>query len=512
MNAENPTPRRQPSWHRRLALGLATTTVLAGMGGYYLGGGARPDNPFVSPAFAAPSISSEIQGGNRAMPASFADLVERVEPAVVQIVATQVEKAESNPVPPELRGTPFEEFFRRFGAPQGPSTRRGHSLGSGFIVDPAGYIVTNNHVVGNSDEVKVSLTNGQSYDAKLIGRDDKTDLALLKVEPRGELPYVTFGGDDQIRVGDWVMAVGNPFGLSGTVTVGVLSARGRNIGAGPYDDFLQIDAPINRGNSGGPTFDLQGRVIGVNTAIFSPSGGNVGIGFAVPASLAKPVIEQLKTKGVVERGWLGVRMQPLTDELAKAMKLSQAEGALIAGVDPDSPAAKGNLRQGDVIVEFAGHKIGEPRDLARAVAEAPIGKPAKVVVQREGERTTLEVRPGQASRQQQASAGGESGAEQSGATLGLALAPLDSSARARFGLQDDVKGAVITGIKDDSPAAEAGLRPGDVITKVGSTAVASPSDVADAVQQHKKSDNKAIALLVLRRGVSQYVALPLDDA
>lgn len=507
MSSGNPTetPRRPPAWRRRLTLALAATTMIAGVAGYYLGqSGAEP---VIGSALAAPPPVVSL--GNQQAPGTFADLAARVKPAVVQVTAAQIERAPANPVPPELRGTPFEEFFRRFGPPGGGQPRRGMSLGSGFIVDPAGYIVTNNHVVSGGSNIEIKLTTGESYDAKLVGRDEKTDLALLKIEPRGKLPYVAFGGDDELRVGDWVMAVGNPFGLDGTVTVGVLSARGRNIGAGPYDDFLQIDAPINRGNSGGPTFDLQGRVVGINTAIFSPNGGSIGIGFAVPASLAKPVIEQLKAKGTVERGWLGVQMQPINDQLAKALKLEKPQGALIAAVEPESPAAKAGIRTGDVVTEFGGHKIGEPRDLAKAVAETPIGQPAKVTVRRDGKTETLSVRTTAGSEQQ---AKAESAEEPTNATLGLALAPLDGNLRARLGLDDAARGAVVTDIDEDSPAAEVGIRPGDVITEVGGAKVGSPADVAKAVERERAADKQATALLVVRRGVPHYVALPLGRA
>lgn len=507
MSSDSPTeaPRRLPAWRRRLSLALATTTIIAGCAGYYLGQDSA--SPLIGAASAAPPPTLNL--GTQA-PFSFADLAERVKPAVVQVTAVQVGRETASPIPPELRGTPFEEFFRRFGPPGGGPVRRGVSLGSGFIIDPAGYIVTNNHVVNGGTNIEIKLTTGESYEARLVGRDEKTDLALLKIEPRGRLPYVSLGGDDELRVGDWVMAVGNPFGLDGTVTVGVLSARGRNIGAGPYDDFLQIDAPINRGNSGGPTFDLQGRVVGINTAIFSPNGGSIGIGFAVPASLAKPVIEQLKTKGTVERGWLGVQMQPVNEQLAQALKLDKAEGALIAAVEPNSPAAKAGLRAGDVIQAFGEHKVVEPRDLAKAVADTPIGQPTRVVIKRDGRTETLTVRTGKG-RDQQANAG--STATPAGkATLGLALAPLDGTMKARLGLDESAQGAVVTAIDADSPAAEVGLRPGDVIAEVGGVKVASPADVAKAVESERAADKQATALLVVRGGVPQYVALPLGHA
>lgn len=495
---------RKPA--RRFVAALAASTMIAGLAGFHFGQGDT--TPLIASAAAAPAPAT-VPGAQQA-PVSFATLAARVKPAVVQVTTTQVEKVQGAQIPPELRGTPFEDFFRRFGGQGGPSTRRGHALGSGFIIDPAGYIVTNNHVVGSATEIQVTLTTGERYDAKLVGRDEKTDLALLKIEPRGTLTAVSFGGDDDLRVGDWVMAVGNPFGLDGTVTVGVLSARGRNLGAGPYDDFLQVDAPINSGNSGGPTFDLQGRVVGINTAIVSPNGGSVGIGFAVPASLAKPVIEQLRTKGSVERGWLGVSMQPVSDDLAKALKIDKAHGALIAAVEPNSPAATAGLRQGDVVIGFGGHEIDEPRDLAKAVAATAVGQPTTVMVKRDGRDVTLDVRTAAGQPQQAAADTGTEGED--GATLGLALAPLDGTARARLGLDKDAHGAVITDIDGDSPAADLGLRPGDVITEVGGTRIGSPADVAKAVERERAAAKTATALLVVRKGIPHYVALPLGHA
>lgn len=486
-----------------LAAALITTTLAGGLAFYNAPAG-------INPLIAAAEAATPPFAGQQ-FPGSFADLAERVKPSVVQITTTQVEKAKAAPqMPPELRGTPFEEFFRKFGGPNGQAAKRGHALGSGFIVDPDGFIVTNNHVIGNATEIVVNLSSGEKYPARLVGRDEKTDLALLKIEPKSTLQAVAFGGDDQIRVGDWVMAVGNPFGLDGTVTVGVLSARGRDLGSGPYDDFLQIDAPINSGNSGGPTFDTQGRVIGVNTAIVSPNGGSVGIGFAVPASVVKPVIDQLKASGKVERAWLGVQMQPVTEELGKALKLGKAQGALIAAVQPGSPAEKAGLRQGDVVTGIDGHPIGDPRDLARTVAGGEAGKLIKVAVQREGKAQTVDVRLGTNASEQAASEAGEANSTEG--SFGLALAPLNGPIRARLGLDADVRGAVVAEVDPDGPAAETGIRPGDVIAEVGGAKVTSPADVASAIKREKASAKEATALLVLRQGVPHYVALPLGRA
>jgi len=485
-----------------LAAALLSTTLAGGVAWYNAPAGT---GPLITAAEAAtPPPASQLPG-------SFADLAERVKPSVVQITTTQVERARARQqIPPELRGTPFEEFFRRFGGPNGPEARRGHALGSGFVVDPAGYIVTNNHVVGNATEIVVNLSSGEKYPATVIGRDERTDLALLKIEPKGPLQAVSFGGDEQIRVGDWVMAVGNPFGLGGTVTVGVLSARGRDLGSGPYDDFLQIDAPINSGNSGGPTFDTQGRVIGINTAIVSPNGGSVGIGFAVPAAVAKPVIDQLREHGKVERAWLGVQMQPVTEELGKALGTGEAKGALVTAVRPGSPAEQGGLRAGDVVTRLGSHPIGDPRDLARAVAGGQAGKPVAIEILREGKAQSLDVRLGTNAREQAAASPQDrEGAE---ASVGLALAPLDPQARARLGIDADVRGVIVAEVDPDGAAADSGIRPGDVIAEVGGTRVASPTDVVAAIRREKASEKEVTALLVLRQGVPHYVALPLGRA
>lgn len=334
------------------------------------------------------------------MPGSFADLVQRVKPAVVNIATTEKVDGRSE-MAPDMPGMPFPpdspmgEFFRRFfgpGATMGQSRpREVHALGSGFIIDPDGYVVTNNHVIDGADEITVILEGGDRLEAKVVGRDAKTDLALLKIDADEPLPYVSFGDSDAARVGDWVVAVGNPFGLGGSVTAGIISARGRDIHAGPFDDFLQVDAPINRGNSGGPLFSTSGEVIGINTAIYSPNGGNVGIGFATPSSLARTVIAQLREKGSVERGWLGVTIQSVTDDIADSLGLDEAEGALVSKVLPDSPAASAGLQQGDVILALNGQRITRFKTLPRLVAEAKTGKPATVTVWRDGREKDVTV-------------------------------------------------------------------------------------------------------------------------
>src|SRR5690348_15414160 len=365
---------------------------------------------------------SQTQSAPAVQVPSFAPLVKKVTPAVVNISVTekaggddgdmaQNDEQDQNADPDQggpqqgFPQSPFDEFLRRFFEQQGQPFGRQQgrpfnmpqqhaqriALGSGFIIDPSGYVVTNNHVVANADKVTVVFQDNSKHPAKVIGRDSKTDLALLKIDAKQPLPYVTWGDSTAAQVGDWVLAVGNPFGLGGTVSTGVISARGRDIHAGPYDDFLQIDASINRGNSGGPTFNLNGQVIGINTAIYSPNGGSVGIGFAIPSSLAKPVIEQIKEHGKVERGWLGVQIQEVTPEIAQSLGLPKPDGALVADVTKDSPAAKAGLKQGDVILGFNGHDIGKVRDLPLVVAETPVGEKAKVDVLRGGDKKTVDV-------------------------------------------------------------------------------------------------------------------------
>jgi serine protease Do len=465
----------------------------------------------VPPAFARPG------------PEGFSDLAEKVKPAVVNISTTQrVAQAEGGSpmqfeVPPGLRGSPFEEFFRRFGRPGGPEGDEDapggvrSALGSGFIIDASGYVVTNNHVIQDAEKVAVTLSDGRKLDAKVVGRDDKTDVALIKVESDKPLPFVPWGDSDKAKVGDWILAVGNPFGLGGTVTAGIVSARGRDIQSGPFDDYLQIDAPINRGNSGGPTFNMNGEVIGINTAIYSPTGGSIGIGFAIPASLAKPIVEDLRTKGRVDRGWLGVSIQPMSKEIAGSLGLDGDEGALVLGVTPDSPAAKAGLKQGDVIRSVDGKKVAEFRDLARLVAGAGPEKNVKLGVWRDGRETQVSVALGQTPSEKVASAepGRGKAAPEKASALGLALAPVTRETRQRYNLPDDAKGAVVVDVKRGAPAAEVGIRAGDIITRVGDKAVSAPEDVIAAVKGAK--DRKAVLLLVTRQGNERFVAVPLGN-
>jgi serine protease Do len=440
---------------------------------------------------------------------SFADVIDSVSPAVVNIMVSKVEQAAPTAFefsPGKSRGqAPLDEFFGRFfDAPNPQRERRSEGQGSGFIIDPSGFIVTNNHVAGDAEKIVVTMQDGRKFDATLVGHDAKTDLALVKINASG-LPYVAFGDSDRARVGDWVVAIGNPFGLGGTATAGIISARGRDIQSGPYDDYLQLDAPINFGNSGGPVFNVAGEVVGVNTAIFSPNGGNIGIGFAIPANQAKAIIASLKENGSVERGWLGVQIQNLDEELSGSLGLRDQNGALVAEVVGDGPAAKGGVLAGDVITRFNGRDIDSARTLSRVVAEAVPSKPAKVTVWRDGKSHELTVQLGEAAQSEQVAAATPSNAQGS-AALGLTLRALSDQDRAQLGVPSDVEGALVVGVEPDSAAAEKGIRPGDLITRVNQQKVGSVGDAVTALNAAKESDSRA--LLLVRRGDSQrFVAL-----
>ena len=452
-------------------------------------------------------------------PASFADVAQKVKPAVVNISTTRKGAApggREHASPGFPPGSPFEEFFRRYfdrqadeGARRTPRAEI-RALGSGFIIDPAGYVVTNNHVIEGADTITVVLDDGTRLAADVRGRDPKTDLALLKVEAAEPLAHVSFGDSDAMRVGDWVVAVGNPFGLGGTVTAGIISARGRDLKSGPFDDFLQVDAPINRGNSGGPLFDGAGRVIGINTAIYSPSGGNVGIGFAIPSALAEPIIAELRADGRVERGWLGVRIQPVTEDIADGLGLAGKGGALVAGVEPDSPAAKAGLRPGDVIRGVDGHAVTRLGDLPRLVAGVRSGETARIEVWRHGSERTVEVTIGSVPAGDVMASGRTEDHGQP--ALGLSLASLTDEVRRRFGLADDARGVVVVAVEAGSAAAERGLRPGDVVVMAGQDPVAAPADVVRAVDSAAAAKRRSVVLLVSRRGEERFVALPLKRA
>jgi serine protease Do len=485
-----------------LVAALLATTMFGG--GAVVGHAWSATNPAAPPITVQPAVQQ----------AGFAELVKKVTPAVVKISTTEVaQEAAAQDMPRGMEGLPpeFRHFFEQapgFGHQRGGEGRGhlAHALGSGFIVDPTGYIVTNNHVVDGAQQITVTTNDGDTYQAKVVGRDAKTDVAVLKIDASKTLPYVAFGDSDQAQVGDWVVAVGNPFGLSGTATAGIISAHGRSINEGPYDDFLQIDAPINPGNSGGPLFNQSGQVIGIDTAIYSPNGGNVGIGFAIPSNMASKVVAQLRDHGKVERGWLGVQMQGVTPALAKAMGLAQVEGVLVDKVLPNSPATK-TLQQGDVITAFNGKTIKSPRDLAMDVADAKAGSAANLSVYREGHQQSVQVTIGNPSEQKAAQA-----ETPRGGRVGLALAPLNDEARSALGLDDQTNGVVVARVKPGSPAAESGLQANDVITRIGQDQVTSPADAAAKIRAAEQAKKSSVSVLIVRDGTPQFLALALNGA
>ncbi|HMK66901.1 MAG TPA: DegQ family serine endoprotease [Stellaceae bacterium] len=455
-------------------------------------------------------------------PDSFADLAAKLLPAVVNISTTQTIKGNKGAPPQEMPqfppGSPLEDLFKDFmnrnrggGGDQPP--RRAQSLGSGFIVDPSGLVVTNNHVIADADEITVTLQDNTNLKAEVVGRDTKVDLALLRVKPAKPLAFVKFGDSDKTRVGDWVLAIGNPFGLGGTVTAGILSARGRDISAGQYDDFLQTDASINRGNSGGPMFNMDGEVIGVNTAIYSPTGGSIGIGFAIPANMARPVIEQIKEFGRPRRGWLGVRIQSVTDEIAESLGLDKPRGALIASVNDGGPAQKGGIQPGDVVLSFDGKEITDVRQLPRIVAETPIDKTVKVTVWRKRKEETVDVKVGLLDENEPQQASAPAGASEPPVTvkaLGLSLSTITPDLRTKFSLADDAAGVVVVDVQNNSPAAEKAVKAGDVIVEVAQEEVKSPAQVADKVEEAKKAGRKSVLMLIDRQGELGWKALRID--
>lgn len=476
---------------------LATAIVGAGFTGYSFS--------TISPAHAeAVRVQAPANPG-------FADIVEAVGPAVVSVrVKSDVRPVSNRRAVPRgfedlPENHPFNRFFREFDGPRAdrerPRRARPTSQGSGFFISEDGLLVTNNHVIEGGTEFTIVMDDGTELEASLIGADPRTDLAVLKVDEEREFTYVAFGDDNATRVGEWVVAVGNPFGLGGTVTAGIVSARGRDIGAGPYDDFLQIDAAVNRGNSGGPTFNLSGEVVGVNTAIFSPSGGNVGIAFAVPASVAKDVIADLLDDGAVQRGWLGVRIQPVTDDIADSLGLDEAKGAIIADADPDAPAAAAGLRAGDVIVSVDGTAIDGPRELSRAIADFEPGTTVAIDVVRNGDETSIDVELGELPTETAALAPAQQ-------------APSGEAELAEFGIivtpNADGAGVVISEIYPESAAATAGLNQGDVILEVNNEAIGSASELAAAIQAVESEGRGAALLRVETNDVSRFLALPLQ--
>jgi serine protease Do len=476
-------------------------------------------------------------------PDNIADVAEAVIDAVVNISTSQTVTAggpsgpgrtgpESRPGPqgPEGRqgqlppGSPFEEFFDEFfknrrgqGDPKGGdrSPRRVNSLGSGFVIDAEGIVVTNNHVIADADEITVIFNDGSKLKAELIGKDSKTDLAVLKVKPDKPLKAVKFGNSEKLRLGEWVIAIGNPFSLGGTVTAGIVSARNRDINSGPYDNYIQTDAAINRGNSGGPLFNLDGQVVGVNTAIISPSGGSIGIGFAVPAATAVAVIDQLREFKEVRRGWLGVRIQQVSDDIAESLGIKPVRGALVAGIDDKGPAKPAGIEPGDVIVKFDGKDIKEMRDLPKIVGDTPIGKDVPVIVIRKGKEETKTVRLGRLEDvPQQASVKTEAPVEDKSVVqkaLGLSLSNMSDELRKKHKIKEAVKGVVITAVDSNSAAAEKRLNVGDVIVKVTDEEVATAADVQKRIDQLKKDGKKTALLLVANtEGDVRFVALTLQ--
>lgn len=510
---KNSEPRLSPfSDGPARVLSRARKTVLAGTVAVLALGSAGLGTQAVLTGTTANAQSVSAETPQAAVPFSFADVVERVSPAVVSVRVTgqQDENMAGNMVPgmPDLpEDHPLRDFFERFGPRMSPEGRSGprrfsQGQGSGFIITDDGYIVTNNHVVERGEKITVVLNDETELEAEVVGTDTRTDLAVLKVETDRTLPFVEFGNDGATRIGDWVVAVGNPFGLGGSVTAGIVSARGRDIGAGPYDDFLQIDAPVNRGNSGGPTFNLAGEVIGVNTAIFSPSGGNVGIAFAISASTAKDVVAELMESGEVTRGWLGVQIQPVTEEIAEGLGLERPEGALVSEVTEGSPAETAGIEVGDAVIGLNGETVLSPRDLARKVAQINPKQEAQVTVWRDGEEQQVGVTIG--TLPQQVAAATPEEPEESAEDDGLELGSLGLELSQEGGGEP---GVLITEVTPDSPASEKGLQAGDRIMQVGGDAVTKAGEVAEKVRGASEAGRKSVLFLVRSGEASRFVAL-----
>jgi serine protease Do len=501
----DPFPSRSSGLFRGRLVGVLLLGTALGAGGAVLA--------LSGPSFAA---SPPITVTNPNPQPGFAALVAKVKPAVVQITTisgggapSAEQRQQMQQMMPDMPG-PFGDMLRRYFGGQGGMRMRmpeQRALGSGFVIDPAGYIVTNNHVVDGASQVSVQLGDGAKYRAKVVGRDDKTDLALLKIDVGHDLPYVAFGDSDQAHEGDWVVAVGNPYGLGGTVTAGIISAHGRNINEGPYDDFLQIDAPINPGNSGGPLFNQQGQVVGIDTAIYSPSGGSVGIGFAIPANVAKHIVAELRDKGKITRGWLGIAMQPLTPSLAKAVGLPNDHGILIDTVTEGSPASAAGLKQGDVITAFDGKPIVDARDLASDVADTAPGKTVPVKLWRDNHATTVNVT---IRTQDQTGRQASNAAAQTGPRVGLMLQPLTPDLRDQAGLAANQGGVLVDQVTPGSPADDSGVQAGDVIERVGNKPVNTPAEVASAIHAAQAQKKEAVGLLVRRGGQASYLGLELS--
>src|SRR5262245_52820496 len=511
-------PKRQVFSLRKLAL---MASVAAGLGAavYGFGPSQGPGDIFTSAAHA--QVNQEVR--KVAQPTGFADIVERVKPSVISVKVAMGDKTakddsadkDDSPFQP---GSPMERFFRRFGGPDGlpPGLRGGPrgggrgpvtGQGSGFFISADGFAVTNNHVVDGADKVEVTTDDGKTYSAKVIGTDPRTDLALIKVSGRTDFPFAKLS-DTKPRIGDWVLAVGNPFGLGGTVTAGIVSASGRDIGSGPYDDFIQIDAPVNKGNSGGPAFDVSGEVMGVNTAIYSPSGGSVGIAFSIPASTVKNVIAQLKDKGTVSRGWIGVQIQPVTSDIADSLGMKKAEGALVAEPQANGPAAKAGIESGDVITGVNGEAVKDAKELARTIGGLAPGNAVKLNVLHKGQEKVINLTLGQLPNTIEAKADldkdtGKSSRGTDVPKLGMTVAPANSVAGA------GKEGVVVTEVDPKSAAAERGFKEGDVILEVGGKTVASADDVRDAISAARTDNKNSVLMRVKSGGSSRFVAVPL---
>lgn len=458
----------------------------------------------------------------RGVPDNVADLAERLLPAVVNISTSQTLPPDRMPDLPQFPpGSPFEEFFKEFferGMPGNPNGgRRATSLGSGFVIDPDGYIVTNNHVIQDADEITVILSDDTALKAKLVGRDSKVDIALLKVDAKRKLSHVEFGDSDKARVGDAVIAIGNPLGLGGSVTSGIISAKTRDINFGPYDSFIQTDAAINKGNSGGPLFNMNGQVIGVNTSIYSPSGGNIGIAFAAPSNLLRQVLDDIRKYGRTRRGWLGVRIQSVTEEIAESIGLKKAYGALVAASEAGSPAESAGIQPGDVVIEWNGKEVREMRRLPVMVAETEINQTVPVIVWRNGERVKLKVKVGELKDDElpaNSDPAAESGTVDRGAvvkSLGLSLLPLGPVERKRYGIPDDAKGMVVADVLSSGAASEKGIRPGDVLVEVNQKGVSSVTEVEEQVKQAREKARKSVLLLIQNASGMRFVALPIGS-
>ncbi|PQM58785.1 MAG: serine protease [Rhodobacteraceae bacterium] len=453
-----------------------------------------------------------VRADSRAAPESFADLVEELSPAVVNITSTTLvtSQQEFNPrIPP---GSPFEEFFREFQDRDGPNNsprrRRGSALGSGFIISADGFVVTNNHVIENADEIEIEMIDGTLLQAEVFGRDEKTDIALLKVVSETTLPFVQFGDASKARAGDWVLAIGNPLGQGFSVSAGIISARGRSLN-GSYDDFIQTDAAINKGNSGGPLFNMSGEVIGVNTAILSPTGGSIGIGFSMSSSVVQKVVNQLQSFGETRRGWLGVRIQDISEDVAEALGLDSIEGALITDV-PDGPAQKAGLKSGDIITTFDGTVIDNTRTLVRVVGDSEVGKAVEVILLRDGKRVVKTVILGRLEEALLSSNTNKRELKKSIIIAGMTVSTITEKIRSEMELAPDLMGLVVSNVVVGSDAEAKGIRAGDIITKIGKTVISLPLEFRDEIDKALKEDKKSLLLLIYRDGSRRFVALALE--